>query len=690
LAAENAERAQREKDHRANIAAHMEEANKMKVEKMRQFEEECERRLAAEKKERLQREAECERRLAAENAERAQREKDHRANIAAHMEEANKMKAEKIRQLEEVKKHFDEECERRLATENAERAQREHEHRAKIIAHMEEANKMKAEKMRQLEEAKNHFDEECERRLATENAERAQREHEHRAKIIAHMEEANKMKAEKMRQLEEAKKHFEEECERRLATENAERVQREQDHRAKIIAHMEEANKMKVEKMRQLEEAKKHFDEECERRLATENAERAQREHDHRAKIVAHMEEANKMKVEKIRQLEEAKKHFDEECERRLATENAERVQREYEHRVQFAAHMEEVNKMKVEIAKREQEITQLKENFKRDHLEALNQLNENKLQLVRERNESIELIDGRFEEYVHSHTAELMKTVSFTQISHAVAANYAHTQLIHNLGFKDKRILIFSHYSKHDEVESYNYLTLERLYERFDFIIVLTNCPNKWELCNPNYNKFHILSYNFKSDFRNYGVFIMQTEQKLIHASQVCLMNDSFVVVDVGAFGRCMKHLFESTAADFAGITSSYEGTYHLQSYFIVFNGRAVNAMVDYFKMRGLPMNHHASISDYELGITSHLVKNGLVPFALVSNQDMPVPMNTTHCKWSAVLQHTGIVKRQHFLKQYPTRFAMTDLNIALIADKFSQNAHFIHFLKYNGIKLD
>ena len=667
----------------------------------REFEEECERRLVTENKERVQREQECERRLASENKERVQRDHDHRSHIASHMEAANKMTAEKMRQLEEAKKHFEEECERRSATENKERVQRERDHRSHIASHMEEANKMTAAKMQQLEEAKKHFEEECERRLAAENKERVQREHDHRAKFMTHMEEANKMTAAKMLQLEEAKKHFDEECERRLAAENAERVQREHDHRSHIAAHMEEVTKMKAAKMQQLEEAKKHFEEECERRLAAENAERVQREHDHRSHIASHMESANKMTAEKMRQLEEAKKHFEEECERRLAAENAERVQREHDHRTQFMTHMEEATKMTVEkmrqleeertqIARREQEIAKLKENMKRDLESLMQQINENKLQLVREKTELIAFTEKRFEEYVQSYTSELMKTVSFTQMSHAVAANYAHTQLIHNLGFKDKRILIYSHYSKHDEVESYNYLTLEGLDHRFDFIIVLTNCPNKWELNHPNYNKFHILSYNFKSDFRNYGVFIMQTEQTLMHASQVCLMNDSFVVVDVGAFGRCMKHLFESTAADFAGITSSYEGTYHLQSYFMVFNGRAVTAIVDYFKMRGLPMNHHASISDYELGITSHLVKNGLVPFALVSNQDMPVPMNTTHCKWSAVLQHTGIVKRQHFLKQYPTQFAMTDLNIALIADKFSHNLHFIHFLRYNGIKLD
>ena len=270
--------------------------------------------------------------------------------------------------------------------------------------------------------------------------------------------------------------------------------------------------------------------------------------------------------------------------------------------------------------------------------------------------------------------------------ISESVAANYAHTQLICNIGFEDKRVLLFSHYSKREEVESHNYLTLEQLDDRFDVIVILTNCPNAWEPKRPNYNKYHIISYNFKSDFRNYGVFIAQTDQTLIRASQLCLMNDSFVVVDVTAFNRCMAHVFES-AADFAGITSSHEGVFHLQSSFLLFNKPAVRSIVAYFKTHGLPMNHGASISEYELGITTQLMQEGLTPFAMVSNQEMPQPLNTTCFKWSAVLQQTGIIKRQHFFKQYPPWFAMTPRHIALVAEKYSRNVHFIHFLKYHGV---
>lgn len=271
-------------------------------------------------------------------------------------------------------------------------------------------------------------------------------------------------------------------------------------------------------------------------------------------------------------------------------------------------------------------------------------------------------------------------------QIMEFVAANYAHTQLICNMGFENKRVLLFSHYSKREEVESYNYLTLEQLDDRFDIVIILTNCPNAWELKRPNYNKYHIFSYNFKSDFRNYGVFLAQAEHTLMHASQLCLMNDSFVVVDVSAFNRCIACVFEK-AVDFAGITSSHEGVFHLQSYFMLFNKSAVHHILNYFKMHGLPMNHDVSISDYELSMTTQLMKEGLTPFAMVSNQEMKQPLNTTCLKWSAVLQQTGIIKRQHFFKQYPPWFAMTSRQIVLVADKYSQNVHFINFLKYHGV---
>jgi hypothetical protein len=419
-------------------------------------------------------------------------------------------------------------------------------------------------------------------------------------------------------------------------------------------------------KTQELDAAKKLLENE----LALEKKARIQREEEHVAYFWARVEEVNALKAAKLKQWEEDKRLLQEEWQQRLEKEITKRNAIETQ----------------LELEKNERARAETQMNY------YMTLVNEQKRQMEKEQTDMAVVIEKRLEDRVKTLTVQLTKTISFSQISQTIAANYAHTQYIYSLGFKGQRVLLYSHYSDRDEVESYNYLTLEHMEDRFDYIIVLTNCPNKWDLPNPNYNKYHVLWYNFKSDFRNYAAFIIQSEKTLVHASHLCLMNDSFVIVDVPAYERCMQHLFKPAAThDFAGISSSHEGVFHLQSYFMLFNSTGViKAVVNYFDVHGLPTNHNASISVYELGITQHLMVQGFTPYAVVSNAEMQYPLNTTYYKWSAVLQHAGIIKRQHLLKQYPVRYAMTDFNIALVASKFTENTHFIHFLKYHGIKVD
>jgi hypothetical protein len=63
-----------------------------------------------------------------------------------------------------------------------------------------------------------------------------------------------------------------------------------------------------------------------------------------------------------------------------------------------------------------------------------------------------------------------------------------------------------------------------------------------------------------------------------------------------------------------------------------------------------------------------------------------MRIPLNTTCSKWEKVFEKTGIIKRQHFLKQYAYS-AMTDDDIARVATNHFYNKHFIHYLNYHGI---
>jgi hypothetical protein len=479
------------------------------------------------------------------------------------------------------------------------------------------------------------------------------------SKHLTCMEELNKMKADAAKQLEAAKRDLEEE-----------RIQMCKASEKKLKEELEsqngKLNKMKADAAKQLEAARNELEEERTKMCAAAEKKLQSELESQYNKYLACMEEVNRMKAQlkaDTRQVEEERNGLLVAAQKKLQSELESQNSKHF-------ARMEELNKMKADAAK---------------------QLEAARNELEEERNGLFAVAEQRFEDHVQKHAMKMMQAISFSHVSRAVSANYAHMYMIcHQLDFNKKRVLIYSHYSEREEVESYNYLTLERMEHRFDHVIVLTNCPNQWQFATPDYNKFHVLCYNFKSDFRNYGVFIMQAGEQLKRASQVCIINDSFIVVDVAAFNRCMCHMF-AQACDFIGVTSSYESVYHIQSYFMCFNNaNTIGAVVDYFDAHGLPINHNVSISLYELGITKHLVDKGFVPFAAVSNKEMPIPLNTTHCKWSQVLQTTGIVKRQHFLKKYPQRFAMTDLNIALVANKFSENKHFIHFLNYHGVKYD
>jgi hypothetical protein len=412
---------------------------------------------------------------------------------------------------------------------------------------------------------------------------------------------------------------------------------------------MDEANRLNAETVQKLEDARRRAEEDHRQQLVA----RDQREEEFKRQSRLRMDEASRINAETVQKLEDARR----------------RAEEDHAHAQQLAAD-------KTKLDAQLQKCAALK-----DALVRCNQ----------ERTELTTLAETKFEDYVKTHTSQVIKTVSALQICQAVAANYAHMRMVcADLDFNGKRVLIYSHYSKQETVEKYNYLTLEKMQHWFDYVIVLTNCPNQWQFDSPNYLKCHVMWYNLKSDFRNYGVFIAQAGQRLMGASQLCFANDSFVIVDVLAFDRCMARMFDSgslSSYDFMGITSSYENVYHLQSYFMCFNARTLDAVMGYFKTHGLPMNHHDAISVYELGITKHLMARGFKPFAMVSNQEMPVPLNTTCFKWSAVLQNTGIIKRQHFLKQYPPRFAMTDLNIELVATKFAENKPFVQFLHEHGI---
>ena len=540
------------------------------------------------------------------------------------------------------------------------------------------------------------------------------------------LQKAKEELAEKTRQNSEALLKARAELDARLNVALNKLNDERQQYKGKLEAENEEMlNKLKMEQTAKFNtnlQVQKNTYEELMKKLKEDvNVIKGKLEDEYKELINNHLIEREKLNNElneewfqKNKQLSasiENTRHFHNECmkikleiaiEKTALNEMKEKMVMEHEHAMQNVREMhEEMNKKQRHVMDDNALLDEKIKTFESD----LNLLNEqksefNKLQdqqnkyiktLIAEVYETKRQSEKECEALMKSNDS-LREQLSSDKMNQAITANFAHVQLINGMDFNNKRVMIYSHYSKQEQVESYNLLMLEYIEKHFDYIIILTNCSTKWNIHNPNYNKIHILSYDLKSDFRNYGLFIIQNETKLANVSSLFLINDSFIVVDVNAFSKCIRNLFEVKIDkhDFIGLTSSHENVFHVQSFFLCFNASTLQTVFDYFKTTGLPENHDAAISKYELKLTLHLMNHGFSQYAFVSNDDMPIPLNTTCCKWSEVLNTTGIVKRQHFFKKYAYRhMAMSDNDIYELAETHSYNKHFIDFLKYNNVKL-
>jgi len=489
------------------------------------------------------------------------------------------------------------------------------------------------------------------------NKERMETEMEtYRLKCIQKMEELKLEKGENERILAETKNKLQEEKNQAL-NEEMNRLRTEMEtYRLKCIQKMEELKLEKEENERIIAETKNKLQEEKNQALNEEmNRLRTEME-TYRLKCIQKMEELKLEKEENERIIAETKNKLQEEKNQALHEEmnlmNLLRTEMETEMETYRLKCIQKMEELKLEKEENERILAETKNKLQEEKNHTVNQL-------------------------------QMEMTNVKTIISKCINKNNTKMEYFKNIDLKNKKVLIYSHFSQKETVENYNYLTFELLDKWFDYIIILTNTDG---FVFKNNNKYYVFNdYNFKSDFRNYYMFICQMSEQLKTLKQLCIVNDSFLIVDVGVFENTLEKLFIEQC-DFAGLTSSIENTYHLQSYFLNFNENAIHHIIEFFKSSGIPMNHDESISYYELKLTMHMLKSGCICYSVVSNNE--IALNTTCYKWKQILKNIGIIKRQHILKQYGKQ-SISDYDLAFIAKVYaSTNLQFIEYLDNHNIK--
>lgn len=180
------------------------------------------------------------------------------------------------------------------------------------------------------------------------------------------------------------------------------------------------------------------------------------------------------------------------------------------------------------------------------------------------------------------------------------------------------KTICFFSSYFKGDTLPYYCEVYLLELKKHFNEVVLLTTKK-------PNEKAFNVLHENgielliVNNEGFDFGMWSKAFDKYPVeNYERVGLVNDSCILF--APLNRFMDWV-NATTADCYAISESHAISYHLQSYFLLLNKRAILVLQKHFKQTGIQASIGDVIQNYEIGISTNWLKNGLVLKALLSN---------------------------------------------------------------------
>ena len=176
------------------------------------------------------------------------------------------------------------------------------------------------------------------------------------------------------------------------------------------------------------------------------------------------------------------------------------------------------------------------------------------------------------------------------------------------------KKICIFAHFNKNNNLEDYviDYLnTLRNLVDEIIFVSTTDIKTDKMNILDSLVNKI-IIKENRGYDFGSWReglLFIKNNYKKL--PTEIILCNDSCYISREKLI-KAIKYMRGNKKLDFWGITKNYSFAIHIQSYFVALNSRPLNDdkfwdLVYSWKHQNRKIDY---ILKYEIGLTQFLLK--------------------------------------------------------------------------------
>ena len=172
------------------------------------------------------------------------------------------------------------------------------------------------------------------------------------------------------------------------------------------------------------------------------------------------------------------------------------------------------------------------------------------------------------------------------------------------------KSICLFSSYFSGETIPYYIQFYLEGIAPFFDEILFITNTKDL-NASSQQYFKDKSIECMFVEDEGwDFGMWYKAMQCKNIsNYNRLGLINDSCVLFKKpDAFFQWLS----SSDFDYCGMVDSTAVSYHLQSYFLIVNQKAIPAVIDYFRANGIKQNIQGVINTYEIGLSSYLIKHG------------------------------------------------------------------------------
>lgn len=203
------------------------------------------------------------------------------------------------------------------------------------------------------------------------------------------------------------------------------------------------------------------------------------------------------------------------------------------------------------------------------------------------------------------------------------------------------KRIAVLAHYDIDAVVDTYLDKLITEL-ENFVDKIILVTTSGVDDLSLAKFKKIQVIQRNNVGyDFYSYKVGI-DSIADLQQYDQLLILNDSFYTTEYFDLNLFLR---QSKDKDIYSITSTNQFAYHLQSYFIVFNKKAILSIWFYKFWQNVFIYKRKIkiIFDYEINLTRSAMQHGLTAGSMFFSQDTG---NPCHNRPDLLLEKVGIIK--------------------------------------------